>query len=104
MRLVGLKCLYLRRLLTGLVKAAVEAAQGLGSGIAAIPGFCNLKSGRRSFIKPNDKIRYYRLSAALIRLMARNLILGSSCAERRRRNVAFRISANFGSRSSLDMG
>ena len=70
MRLVALKCLYLRRLLMGLVKAAEEAATGLGSGIdgrallwmfesldedhelerffCGYSGLLQLKSGRRS--------------------------------------------------------
>jgi hypothetical protein len=107
MRLVALKCLYLRRLLLGLVKAAEEAAQGLGSGIdgrallwmfesldedheferffAAIPGLCNSKvvvDPLNAFIKPNDK----RLSAALIGFMDRTLssnLISDSVKQRR---------------------
>jgi len=107
MRLVGLKRLYLRRLLVGLVKAAEEAAQGLGSGIdgrallwmfesldedhelerffAAIPGFCNSKmvvDPLNAFIKPNDKT----LSGALIGFMDRTLssdLISDSVKQRR---------------------
>lgn len=106
-RLVGLKCLYLRRLSTGLVKAAEETARGLGSGIdgrallwmfesldedhdlerffAAIPGFCNSKvvvDPLNTFTKPNDK----RLSAALIGFMDRTLssnLISDSIKQRR---------------------
>ena len=88
------KELYLRRLLKGVIRAAEETAQGLGSAIdgrallwtlesldedvdlerffAAIPGFCD---SRRvvdpvgTFIRPNDK----KISATLIQFMERTL-------------------------------
>jgi len=106
-RLVRLKYLYLRRLLKGLVKAAEETAQGLGSGIdgrallwmfesldedhelerffAAIPGFCNsnvVVDPLNAFTRPNDK----RLSAALIQFMTRTLssnLISESVRQRR---------------------
>jgi hypothetical protein len=106
-RLVHFKLLCLRRLAKGLVKAAEEAAQGLGSGIdgralfwmfesldedhelerffAAIPGFCNSKvvvDPLNAFTKPNDK----RLSLALIGLMERTLssnLISESVKQRR---------------------
>ena len=105
--LVSLKCLYLRRLSTGWVKAAKETARGLGPGIdgrpllwmfgsldedhdlerffAAIPGFCNSKvvvDPLNTFTKPNDK----RLSAALIGFMDRTLssnLISDSVKQRR---------------------
>lgn len=106
-RLVGLRCLYLRRLLAGLAKAAEETARGLGSGIdgrallwmfesldedhdlerffAAIPGFCKSKvvvDPLNTFTKPNDR----RLSAALIGFMDRTMtsnLISDSVKQRR---------------------
>lgn len=88
------KELYLGRLLKGVIKAAEETAQGLGSAIdgrallwtlesldedldlerffAAIPGFCNSRKvvdPVGAFIKPNDK----KISATLIQFMERTL-------------------------------
>jgi hypothetical protein len=93
-RFVHFKALYLQRVLSGVIKAAEETAQGLGSGIdgrallwtfefldddldlerffAAIPGFCNSKfvvDPLGAFIKPNDK----KLSSTLIQFMERTL-------------------------------
>ena len=89
-----LRELYLRRLLKGVIKAAEETAQGLGSAIdgrallwtlesldedldlerffAAIPGFCASKTvvdPLSAFIKPNDK----KISATLMQFMERTL-------------------------------
>jgi hypothetical protein len=94
LRFVHFKTLYLRRLLGGVIKAAEETAQGLGSGIdgralswtfdwldedldlerffAAIPGFCRSKivvDPLGAFIKPNDR----KLSSTLIQFMERTL-------------------------------
>jgi hypothetical protein len=94
MRFVHFKAFYLRRLLKGVIKAAEETAQGLGSEIdgrallwtfdyldedhdlerffAALPGFCNsnfVADPLGAFIKPNDK----KLSSTLIQFMERTL-------------------------------
>ena len=88
------KELYLRRVLKGVIRAADETAQGLGSAIdgrallwtlesldedldlerffAAIPGFCEsikVVDPVGAFIKPNDK----KISATLIQFMGRTL-------------------------------
>jgi hypothetical protein len=88
------KELYLRRVLKGVIRAAEETAQGLGSAIdgrallwtlesldedldlerffAAIPGFCEsirVVDPVGAFIKPNDK----KISATLIQFMERTL-------------------------------
>ena len=92
-RFKDFKELYLRRLLKGVIKAAEETAQGLGSAIdgrallwtlesldedsdlerffAAIPGFCDSRvvDPVGDFIKPNDK----KISATLIQFMERAL-------------------------------
>ena len=93
-RFVHFKVLYLRRVLSGVIKAAEETAQGLGYGIdgralmwtfgfldedvdlerffAAIPGFCKSKfvvDPLGAFIKPNDT----KLSSTLIQFMDHTL-------------------------------